>query len=181
MKLVPGIGYHSPVTLMSRKVAFGKYMGLLFSILMAILGILSKQYILLIWSVCICVYLSIDLKHEFAIKKTLNTQEAALTDYVHNTVMQAKVDNDEISFKMGDPEVKYICSFDAISHADELLRTYIFCYDDEYFLRVRLISRDKIHVQVRHIPAEVAADLWESSQEAKALAEGLESPFSASE
>jgi hypothetical protein len=181
MKLVPGIGYHSPVTLMSKKIAFGKYMGLLFSLLMATLGLLSGQYILLIWSLCIGAYLGVDLKHELTIKKTLKKQEDALTDYVHNTVIQATVDSDEISFKMGDPEVKYICSFDTISHADELLRTYIFCYDDEYFLRVRLVSRDKIHVQVRHIPDMVAADLWEASQEARALEEGLLSPFAKTE
>lgn len=177
MKLVPGIGYHAPVTLMSRKVAFGKYMGFVFSCLMAILGILSRQYILLIWSCCIGIYIGVDLKHELKIKKTLKTQENAIDDYVNTTVINAIVDSDEVSFKMGDGHVKKICSFDAISHSDELLRTYIVCIDDEFYLRVRLVSREKIHVQARHIPDVVAADLWENSQRAKALAEGLESPF----
>jgi uncharacterized membrane protein len=177
MKLVPGIGYHSPVTLMSRKVALGKYMGLAFSVLMAILGFMSKQYILLIWSCCIGIYIGYDLRHEITIQKTLKKQEDAIDEYVRTTVITSFVDSDEITFKIGDENIKKVCSFDAISHADELLRTYIVCIDDEFYLRVRLISRDKIHVQARHIPDVVAADLWETSQRKRAESEGLEAPF----
>lgn len=177
MKLVPGWGYHAPVTLMSRKVAFGKYMGFVFSVLMALLGLFSKQYILLIWSCCIGIYIAFDLKHEITIQKTLKKQEDAIDAYVKTTVITTLIDSDEVSFRIGDDNVKTVCSFDAISHADELLRTYIVCIDEEFYLRVRLVSRDKIHVQARHIPDVVAADLWETSQRKRAEAEGLEAPF----
>lgn len=178
MNNAPGIGYHVPVHLMSDKAKFGKYVCLAVSLLTTVLFIMSKQYILLIWSFFIAGFISQDLYRLRKVSKTLETQEQSLSDYLDKALFHGSIQNENITFRMSDKGIKNLCSFDTINHADELLRTVIVCKDSEVYMRIRLIVREKIYAQVRQIPSEVATDLWVASQEARAAAQGLPSPFS---
>lgn len=177
MNNTPGIGYHVPVHLMSPKVKFGKYVGLLVSLLTVILFIMSKQYILLIWSFFIAGFISQDLYRLRKVSKNLAAQELSLSDYLSKALFYGSAQNENITFKMTDKGIKNLCSYDTINHADELLRTVIVCKDEEIYMRVRLIVREKIYAQVRQIPVDVAVDMWVASEEARAVAMGLPSPF----
>lgn len=177
MNSTPGIGYHSPVHLMSDKVKFGKYVGLLVSLLTTVLFIMSKQYILLIWSFGIAAFISQDLYRLRKVSKNLEAQEQALTNYLDKALFHGSAQNENITFKMTDNGIKNLCSYDTINHADELLRTVIVCKDAEVYMRIRLIAREKIYAQVRQIPVDVATDMWVASQEARAVSLGLPSPF----
>lgn len=177
MNNTPGIGYHVPVHLMSEKVKVGKYIGLLISLLTTALFIMSKQYILLLWSFFIAGFISQDLYRVRKVSKNLSEQEASLSEYIEKALFYGSAQNENITFKMADKGIKNLCSYDTINHADELLRTVIICKDGDIFLRIRLIVREKIYAQVRQIPEEVATDMWVASQEARAVALGLPSPF----
>lgn len=177
MRSAPGIGYHSAVQLMSKKAKYGKYICIFVALLAGALFIMSKQYILLVWSLFILGYIGLDLYRANKITKTLAEHEMALTDYLNKAMFPVSVQNENFTFKMSDKGIKNLCSFDSINHADELLRTVIVCKDEEIYMRIRLICREKIYAQVRQIPMEVAVDLWTTSQEEKAFAEGKASPF----
>lgn len=178
MNNTPGIGHHIPVTLMSDKVKFGKYIALVISLLTTVLFIMSKQYILLIWSFGIGAFISQDLYRLRKVSKNLESQEQALTTYLEKALFNGSAQSENITFKMSDKGIKNLCSYDTINHADELLRTVIVCKDTEVYMRIRLIAREKIYAQVRQIPVDVATDMWVASQEARAVALGLPSPFS---
>lgn len=177
MNNAPGIGYHVPVRLMSDKAKIGKCVCLLVSLLTAVLFIMSKQYILLIWSFFIAAFISQDLYRFRKVSKTLVTQEQSLSEYLEKALFYGSIQNENITFRMSDKGIKNLCSFDSINHADELLRTVIVCKDAEVYLRIRLIVREKIYAQVRQIPVDVATDMWVASQEARATAQGMQSPF----
>lgn len=177
MDNTPGIGYHIPVHLMSSKVKFGKYVGLLISLLTVVLFIMSKQYVLLIWSFCIAAFISQDLYRLRKVSKNLGAQEASLTEYLSKALFYGSVQNENITFRLSDKGIKTLCSYDTINHADELLRTVIVSKDTEVYMRIRLIVREKIYAQVRQIPTDVATDVWVASEEARAVAMGRPSPF----
>jgi hypothetical protein len=177
MNNTPGIGYHVPVYLMSDRVRFGKYVGLAISLLTTILFILSKQYVLLIWSFFIAGFISQDLFRAYKVGKNLAQQEQAVATYLEKATFSVTVNDQKIDFKLADDGVKNLCSFDTINHADELLRSVIICKDSELYIRIKVIVRDKIYTQVRSIPVAVATDMWVAAEEARAVALGQPSPF----
>lgn len=177
MKTKPGIGYHKPVSIPSDGVVAGKYVILAIALLSAALFIFSHQYIMIIWSILLGGFGCYEIYRIRKIKNRLSTQLSKISDYARSSRFTGKVDDEKISFSLDDENIDLLCSSDAINYADELIRTLVIMRDKSKYYRIRIVFRDKIYQQLREIPQEVATDMWTISQEDRAKALGIASPF----
>lgn len=177
MKKQLDIGYHDPLILPLR-LDFKKYIVLLVGIAATALFLSSAQYLMLIWSVGVTVYIVYDMWRIRKVTRALAENEAAISQYCNNKTFTYSSNDTKVNFMLSDKRVKVLCSSDSLSPHDELIRTVILCISDlNDFIRIRMILRDKVYVQVRIIPKDVAVDLWASSEEKRAKDLGKPSPF----